>query len=115
MLPTRINNWGLATVPQKGLGGRIGYQPRGRGLGGSSAINAMIYIRGHRCDYEEWRSFGNEGWGYDGVLPYFRKSENNERFHNQFHGIDGDLNVTQQVQHIPNHQPGSMHLLELGG
>jgi choline dehydrogenase-like flavoprotein len=75
------------------------WYPQGRTLGGSTSINAMIYIRGHRCDYEEWRSLGNEGWGYEGVLPYFKKSENNERFHNEFHGTGGDLNVTQQVQH----------------
>jgi choline dehydrogenase-like flavoprotein len=61
----------------------------------------MIYIRGHRADYDEWEALGNAGWGYAGVLPYFRKSENNERLHNDYHGIGGDLNVTQQVQHNP--------------
>jgi choline dehydrogenase-like flavoprotein len=58
----------------------------GRVLGGSSSINAMIYIRGNRLDYDEWRDLGNEGWGYDGVLPYFRKSENNERLADAYHG-----------------------------
>ncbi|WP_439575090.1 GMC family oxidoreductase [Phreatobacter sp.] len=93
MLPTRINNWGFATVPQKGLGGRIGYQPRGRGLGGSSAINAMIYIRGHRSDYDHWASLGNVGWGFSDVLPYFLRAEGNERLSGPLHGRDGPLNV----------------------
>ena len=93
MAPTNLNNWAYETVPQKGLGGRIGYQPRGRGLGGSSAINAMIYTRGHRADYDGWAALGNPGWSYDDVLPYFRKSENNETFHDAFHGQGGPLNV----------------------
>ncbi len=62
MLPTRINNWAFETVPQAGLDGRKGYQPRGKALGGSSAINAMVYVRGHRSDYDHWASLGNEGW-----------------------------------------------------
>ncbi|QCI67889.1 GMC family oxidoreductase [Phreatobacter stygius] len=94
MLPTRINNWGFATVPQKGLGGRIGYQPRGRGLGGSSAINAMVYIRGNRWDYDHWADLGNTGWSYADVLPYFIKSEANERLDGTLHGRDGPLAVS---------------------
>ena len=77
------------------------HYPQGRTLGGSTSINAMIYIRGHRLDYDEWRDLGNEGWGYDGVLPYFVKSENNERLVNEFHGTGGPLNVTEQVSHNP--------------
>jgi choline dehydrogenase-like flavoprotein len=68
MLPTRINNYALQTVPQPGLNGRRGYQPRGKALGGSSAINAMVYIRGHRKDYDDWAALGNAGWSYDELL-----------------------------------------------
>ena len=93
MIPTRLNNWAFSTVAQPGLGGRKGYQPRGRGLGGSSAINAMIYIRGHRSDYDRWAALGNPGWAYDDVLPYFRKAENNEAFENEYHARGGPLNV----------------------
>ena len=92
-MPTKINNWAYSTAPQPGLGGRIGYQPRGRGLGGSSAINALIYVRGHRSDYDRWAALGNAGWAYDDVLPYFRKAENNEALNGAFHGKGGPLNV----------------------
>ena len=68
-------NWGFDTVPQKGLNGRVGYQPRGKMLGGSSGSNAMVYIRGNKADYDGWAALGNEGWSYDEVLPYFIKSE----------------------------------------
>lgn len=94
-VPRKINNWALDTVPQAGLNGRLGFQPRGKCLGGSSAINAMIYIRGHRQDYDLWSSLGNTGWSYNEVLPYFKKSENNERIHNEFHGQGGPLNVSE--------------------
>jgi choline dehydrogenase-like flavoprotein len=93
MLPTKINNYAFETVPQPGLNGRKGYQPRGKALGGSSAINAMVYIRGHRWDYDHWASLGNAGWSFDDVLPYFRKSEGNEVLTDDFHGTSGPLNV----------------------
>ncbi|MFL5708083.1 MAG: GMC family oxidoreductase [Chloroflexota bacterium] len=92
-------NWGFETVPQPELDGRRMHYPQGRTLGGSTSINAMIYIRGNQLDYDEWESLGNAGWGYDGVLPYFRKSENNERLVNEYHGSGGPLNVTEQVGH----------------
>jgi choline dehydrogenase-like flavoprotein len=79
IIPSKINNWALETVPQVGLNSRKGYQPRGKCLGGSSAINAMAYIRGNRKDYDDWAALGNTGWSYNEVLPYFIKSENNER------------------------------------
>lgn len=94
MMPTRINNYAFETVPQPGLGGRRGYQPRGKTLGGSSSINAMLYVRGNRWDYDEWARLGNPGWSYDDVLPWFRKAEHNEQFDNEFHGQGGPLNVT---------------------
>jgi choline dehydrogenase-like flavoprotein len=92
-VPTKLNNWTYSTVPQAGLGGRVGYQPRGKGLGGSSAINAMVYTRGHRTDYDQWAALGNPGWSYADALPYFVKSENNETIVDAFHGQGGPLNV----------------------
>ncbi len=93
MAQTKIANWAFETVPQKGLNGRKGYQPRGKVLGGSSSINAMIYIRGQREDYDEWAAQGNTGWSFDDVLPYFKRSENNERGADALHGSGGPLNV----------------------
>lgn len=95
MVAGNINNWAFNTVPQKGLNGRIGYQPRGKGLGGSSAINAMVYIRGHRADYDHWASLGNSGWAYADVLPYFKRAENNADFDGEHHGKDGPLAVNK--------------------
>ena len=86
-------NWGFETVPQAGLNGRRGYQPRGKVLGGSSSVNAMVYIRGHRSDYDHWAAEGNVGWGYDDVLPYFKRAEHNERGADAWHGSGGPLNV----------------------
>ncbi|WP_342118788.1 GMC family oxidoreductase [Pseudoduganella sp. OTU4001] len=95
MLPTKINNYGYQTVPQPGLGGRRGYQPRGKTLGGSSSINAMLYVRGHRWDYDHWAGLGNAGWTYDEVLPYFKRSEGCELFlGDPYHGNHGPLGVT---------------------
>src|SRR5258707_503031 len=95
MIGGKVNNWAFDTVPQAGLNGRIGYQPRGKGLGGSSAINAMVYIRGHRSDYDQWASLGNAGWSFSDVLPYFRRSENNADFDGEYHGKDGPLAVNK--------------------
>ncbi len=94
MLPTKINNWAFETVPQKGLNGRKGYQPRGKTLGGSSSTNAMLYVRGHQWDYDHWSDLGNAGWCYKDVLPYFKKAENNEHYSDEFHGQGGPLNVS---------------------
>src|ERR1700724_2184686 len=93
MVPSKLNNWAFDTVPQAGLQGRIGYQPRGKGLGGSSAINAMVYIRGHRSDYDQWASLGNAGWSYADVLPYFKRSEDNAELDGEYHGKGGPLHV----------------------
>jgi choline dehydrogenase-like flavoprotein len=86
-------NWAFETVPQAGLNGRRGYQPRGKVLGGSSSINAMIYLRGPREDYDHWAALGNAGWGFDDLLPYFKRSEHNERGADALHGVGGPLNV----------------------
>ena len=93
MLPTPINNWAFETISQPGLNGRRGYQPRGKALGGSSSINAMVYNRGHPWDYDHWAALGNGGWSWREVLPYFKKSEHNEDFHDEHHGQGGPLNV----------------------
>ncbi len=93
MIAFKARNWAFDTVPQAGLGGRKGYQPRGKTLGGSSATNAMIYIRGHPSDYDGWAEEGNPGWAFKDVLPYFLKSESNERLGGEYHGRDGLLNV----------------------
>src|SRR5919108_4973094 len=94
-------NWRFATVPQRQLDDREMYYPQGRTLGGSTSINAMIYIHGHRLDYDEWDALGNAGWGYEGVLPYFRKMENHERLVDEYHGVGGPVNVAEQTQHNP--------------
>jgi choline dehydrogenase-like flavoprotein len=95
MVAGTVNNWAFNTVPQKGLNGRIGYQPRGKGLGGSSAINAMVYIRGNRWDYDHWASLGNTGWSFADVLPYFKRSEDNADFSGEYHGKGGPLAVNR--------------------
>ena len=86
-------NWAFETVPQPGLNGRRGYQPRGKVLGGSSSVNAMIYLRGPRQDYDGWAAEGNPGWGFDDLLPYFKRAEHNERGADAWHGTGGQLNV----------------------
>lgn len=100
-LTTPDVNWGFSTVPQTHMQDREMWYPQGRTLGGSTSINAMIYIRGNRQDYDRWESLGNAGWGYEDVLPYFKKSEHNERLNDRYHGSEGDMNVAQQVQTNP--------------
>jgi choline dehydrogenase len=90
-------NWRYETTPQAHCNNRRMYWPRGKTLGGSSAINAMLYVRGNAWDYDHWRQLGNEGWSYDDVLPSFKKAENNERGADAYHGTGGPLNVADQV------------------
>lgn len=92
----KSGNWRFETVPQAGLNGRRSYQPRGRGLGGSSLINAMLYVRGHAKDYDEWASLGCEGWSWADVLPWFKKAEDNIRGADDLHGRGGPLQVCDQ-------------------
>ncbi len=93
MLISKIKNWAFPTTPQKALNDRVCYQPRGKALGGSSAINAMIYIRGVPNDYNRWAAAGNAGWSFEDVLPYFKKSEHCEAGANELRGQGGELNV----------------------
>jgi choline dehydrogenase-like flavoprotein len=90
-------NWRFATVPQVGLDNRRVWYPQGKTLGGSSAINAMIYIRGQAEDYDNWANLGNEGWGYTDVLPYFKKSEDNSRIVDEYHSQGGYQAVSDQT------------------
>ena len=86
-----VYNWGFHTEPEPGMNNREVYWPRGRGLGGSSSINGLIYVRGQHEDYDRWAALGNAGWGWDDVLPYFIKCEGNSRGASEFHGGDGPL------------------------
>jgi choline dehydrogenase len=87
-------DWAFETEPQANVLNRRMFQPRGKTLGGCSSTNAMAYIRGNQADYDDWAKLGNEGWSYEEILPYFKKSENNEQIHNEYHGKGGNLNVT---------------------
>ena len=92
--PQGAENWGYTTVPQRGLNGRAIDIARGKVLGGSSAINAMIYIRGNHRDFDGWGEAGNAGWTYKEVLPYFKKSETYHGPASPYHGDNGPLSVT---------------------
>ncbi|MEO6856536.1 MAG: GMC family oxidoreductase N-terminal domain-containing protein, partial [Rhodoferax sp.] len=87
-------NWMYHTEPEAALAGRAAYWPRGKVLGGSSSINAMVYIRGHRGDFDDWAAEGNPGWGWSDVLPYFKKSEDHAWGASEFHGAGGPLRVS---------------------
>jgi choline dehydrogenase-like flavoprotein len=87
-------NWKFESEPIPGLNNRTSYQPRGKMLGGTSSLNGMVYMRGTAADYDGWRQRGCEGWDYASVLPYFRKSEDQERGENAFHGVGGPLKVS---------------------
>jgi choline dehydrogenase len=89
-------DWDLDTEPEPQLNNRRAYLPRGKMLGGSSSMNAMIYIRGNRADYDTWAADGAEGWAYEDVLPYFRASEDNVRGEDEFHGTGGPLTVSDR-------------------
>ena len=98
MAKSKRFNWAVETVPQAGLNGRCGYQPRGKVLGGSSSVNAMIYVRGQPQDYDYWAAQGNAGWSWEDVKPWFLKAEHNERGVDAFHAQGGPLNVTDLQQ-----------------
>lgn len=94
-------NWMYQTEPEPGLDGRQIFQPRGKVLGGSSSINGLVYIRGQHADYDRWRQLGNVGWGFDDMLPYFRKAENQQRGESEYHGVGGPLSVSDSRQSDP--------------
>ena len=101
-------NWMYQTEPEPGLGGRTVFQPRGKVLGGSSSINGLLYVRGQHEDYDRWRQHGNIGWGFDDVLPYFKKAENQERGADDFHGVGGP----QPVSNLTHADPLSAAFIE---
>ena len=88
-LQTSPDYWDYVTVPQPGCAGREMHVPRGKVLGGSSAINGMIYIRGNRLDFDDWAYQGNAGWGYEDVLPLFKRSEDFDAGESEYHGARG--------------------------
>jgi choline dehydrogenase len=98
------SNWAFETVPQPELGGRRLFTPRGRGWGGSSSINAMLYIRGHARDYDHWRQTGLSGWGYADVLPYFKRSQHREDGGDAWNGEGGPLWVSRAPAGYPLHK-----------
>ncbi|WP_336987503.1 GMC family oxidoreductase [Altererythrobacter aquiaggeris] len=97
----KSGNWSFDTEPMEALNGRVGYQPRGRGLGGSSATNGMVYIRGNPWDYDNWAELGCTGWAWDDVLPVFKRQENNARGADDLHGAGGPLHVNEQISPSP--------------
>ena len=91
----KANNWSYESVPQKGMNGRTQFFPRGKLLGGSFIFNGAQYIRGNPSDFDHWQQLGNPGWGYEDVLPYFRKSEDYRAKPSRYHGTEGRLPVTK--------------------
>jgi choline dehydrogenase-like flavoprotein len=96
-----IASWGWHTVPQRHMNDRVFRYTQAKVIGGGSAINAQIYTRGNALDYDEWRQLGCEGWSYEDVLPYFRKSEDNDSYENRYHGKGGPLGVSRPIAPLP--------------
>ena len=94
-------DWGFTTVPQSAALDRPLYWPRGKVLGGSSCLNAMIYVRGAPADYDAWAYLGNSGWDYESVLPYFKKSEDYYGGASRYHGVGGPLSVSRVTSPNP--------------
>ena len=109
-----VRHWPYQTEPEAHAGGRRMPVPQGRTLGGGSSVNGMIYIRGQREDYDAWRDAGCDGWGFDDVLPWFRKSEGNRRLSGPLHGTDGPLCVGDNVHVHPLSRAYITAALELG-
>jgi choline dehydrogenase-like flavoprotein len=103
LMKDKVRNWQYNSAPETSQNNRSIFNPRGKTLGGSSAINAMIYTRGQKEDYDHWASLGNEGWSYNDVLPYFRSTQNQMRGSDEFHGVGGPLNVDDSRSKLPIH------------
>ena len=103
LMKDKVRNWQYNSAPETSQNNRSIFNPRGKTLGGSSAINAMIYTRGQKEDYDHWASLGNEGWSYEDVLPYFRSTQNQMRGSDEFHGVGGPLNVDDSRSKLPIH------------
>lgn len=101
LMKHKVLNWCFSTVPQPHAANRQIATPRGKTLGGTSAINGMVYLRGHRLDYDDWANAGNPGWSYREVLPYFTRSETNDRLGAPFHGTEGPLKVADVESYSP--------------
>ncbi|WP_138499746.1 GMC family oxidoreductase [Nostoc sp. PA-18-2419] len=100
LLGTEVD-WGYFSEPEPYINNRQIFCPRGKVLGGSSSINFLVYIRGNRHDYDHWQELGNPGWSYQDVLPYFKKSEHQQRGASEYHGVDGELSVTDVISPAP--------------
>lgn len=120
-VPARFSNmfhtesdWDYETVPQAGLNNRKEYVPRGKVYGGTSAMNAMVYQRGHPSDYDTWAENGNEGWAYEDVLPYFKKMQHQQRGASEYHGVEGPIHVSDPRDPNPLSQAFVDAALEIG-
>ena len=107
-------NWCYETEPEPNLNGRRVYWPRGKVLGGSSSINGLVYIRGQREDFDQWRQLGNTGWSFDDVLPYFRRAEHQTRGESELHGTGGPLCVSDMPRLRPDQQSLHQERVDLG-
>lgn len=103
LMQNKVLNWQFNSEPETTQNNRKIFNPRGRTLGGSSSINAMLYVRGQKEDYDHWAALGNEGWAFDDVLPYFKSTQHQERGEDEFHGINGSLNVADSSSKPPIH------------
>jgi choline dehydrogenase len=101
LLDHPVLTWGYKAEPDPGVAGRAILYPRGRVLGGSSSINGMVYVRGQPEDFDHWAQLGNRGWGWDGVLPYFKKAESWQEGEDEFHGADGPLLTSRTADKPP--------------
>lgn len=103
LMKDKVLNWQYNSAPEASQNNRRIFNPRGKTLGGSSSVNAMLYTRGQKEDYDHWAELGNEGWSYNEVLPYFKETQNQERGDNEYHGVGGPLNVADSRSKLPIH------------